>query len=56
MKRAIVTGASGMLGSNLIRRLTENEVEVAALVRPKTKKLKNIPNNDLVKIYECDAG
>ncbi len=56
MKRAIVTGASSMLGANLIRYLTGNGIETAALVRPKTKKMKNIPKNDLVKIYECDAG
>ena len=53
MKRAVVTGASGMIGSALIRRLVQEKVEVAAVVRPGSKKLGQIPQSPLVAVLEC---
>ena len=54
MNKIIVTGASGMIGSDLIDIAIRKNIEVLALVRKNTKKIKNIPKNDLVKVIECD--
>ena len=40
MKKAIVTGASGMIGVALINILLEEEYEIIAIVRPNSKKNK----------------
>ena len=53
MKRAVITGASGMIGSALIRRLIQEKIEVAAVVRPGSKKMGQIPKSSLVTIVEC---
>ncbi len=54
--RAVVTGASSMIASALIRLLVEQGDEVFALVRPETKKLDNIINSDSVHIVEADIS
>jgi len=55
IKRAIVTGATGMIGSELIRQLVEDGIEVLAVVRPETTKRKNLINHPLVEVTECDV-
>lgn len=54
MKRAIITGASGMLGQALIRLLVEKEVEVYAVVRAGSEHNANILKHDLIHVIECD--
>ena len=54
--KAIVTGASGMIGSALINILLNENYEVIAIVRPNSKKIDNIPKNDNVEIVECDLS
>lgn len=44
MKRAIITGATGAIGTALIKRLTENGVEVLILHRRDSARLDNIIN------------
>ena len=53
-KYAVVTGASGMLGIALIRKLTAEGYGVYAVVRPNSKRICNIPKQDDVTIVECD--
>ena len=54
--KAIVTGASGMIGSALIRLLLKEDYEVIAVVRPNSKKVHNIPEDENVEIVECDLS
>lgn len=56
MNKAIITGASGMIGSTLINLLLKNDYEIIAIVRPNTKKIDNIPKDNNVKIVECDLS
>lgn len=54
MRRAIVTGATGMLAVATINVLLDNEYEVIAVARPGSSRLINIPDNDNVTIVELD--
>lgn len=52
--KAIITGASGMIGSSLIDLLVKKGYECYAIVRPNSNKLANINLCENVKIVECD--
>jgi len=54
IKSAVVTGASGMIGATTIRELNRRGIEVLALVRPGSSKLRNLPVSPLVKTIECE--
>lgn len=54
--KAVVTGASSMIASALIRLLVSQGHEVFALVRPDSKKLDNIIKSDKVHIIEADVS
>ncbi len=56
MKTAVVTGATGMIASALIRLLIGEGVNVFAVVRPGSAKLSNVPVSDLVTPVEADLG
>lgn len=43
-----------MIGIALVNQCIENEVEVLAIVRRKSKHLHRLQKSDLLKIYECD--
>lgn len=53
MKRAVVTGPTGVVGVNLINELIAHNVSVAAVVRPHSARLGNIPAHPLVETVEC---
>ena len=52
--RAIVTGATGMIGWNLIQYLVKQNMEVLALVNPGSSRKDCIIKNSCVTIKECD--
>lgn len=54
MKKAIVTGATGFIGKFLVRELLTQNVEVLAIVRPKSKNIENLPKG--VKAIECNLS
>lgn len=55
MKKAIVTGATGFIGSSLVRELIKQNVEVISIVRKGTSNINAI--QDLpIKIVECDIS
>lgn len=56
MNKAIITGASGMIGVALINLLLKEDYEIIAIVRPKSKKIDNIPKNNKITIVECDLS
>lgn len=56
MKKAIVTGAAGFIGSHLVKALSENGTEVFAVVRdhsPKSETLLHLKN---VKVINCSLS
>lgn len=56
VKKAIVTGATGMLALALMRRLTHEGYGIYAVVRPNSCRIKNIPQQDNITIVECDIN
>lgn len=53
MKRAIVTGPTGALGTALINELIDQNVEVLAFTRKESSRNERIPKNKLVTIKYC---
>ena len=49
MKRAIITGATGTVGTALIEELTQHQVEVLVLCRKNSRRLHQLPDNPYVK-------
>lgn len=56
IRRVIVSGASGPLGIMMIKECLERNIEVLALVRPGSRRLKDIPVYPLVKVCEIDVN
>lgn len=56
MKRAIVTGATGAVGTALINELINNNIEVLVFCRKGSKRNVNIPVNSLVQTMYCDLA
>lgn len=56
MKNAVITGATGMLGLALIRKLTSEGYNIYAVTRADSARRKNIPIQKNVKIIECDLS
>lgn len=56
MKRAIVTGATGAVGTALINELIKNNVEVLVFCREGSSRNTNIPVNPLVQTMYCDLA
>ncbi len=56
MKRAIVTGATGMIASALIRNLVSNNIEVYALCRPGEEKNDEFFKSPLVTAIDADIS
>mgnify|MGYP004444523869 CR=1 FL=1 len=53
MKRAIIAGATGAIGTALINNLIEHGIEVLVLVRPESSRRNNIPESKYVCVMEC---
>lgn len=54
MKRAVITGPTGAIGTALIAELISHGIEVEAVVRPDSRRTDNIPKSPLVHIVSCD--
>ena len=52
--KIIVTGATGAVGSAVVRRAIANGKEVTCIVHKGSKRLGNLPQSDKVHIVECD--
>ena len=53
MRQAIITGPTGAVGMALIDNLISEEIKVAAIVRPGSKRAERIPMHELVTKIEC---
>lgn len=56
MKKAIVTGANGFIGSHLVKELIDKNVEVIAVVRNEKEKIESLANIEGVKIVYCEMS
>lgn len=53
MKRVIIAGATGAIGTALIQNLIEHNIEVLVLLRSESNRKNNIPTNPLISVLEC---
>ncbi len=53
MKRAIITGATGTVGTALIEELTRHQVEIMVLCRKNSRRLHQIPVHPNVRVVYC---
>lgn len=56
MKRAVITGPTGAIGTALIEYLESRSVEVMAVVRPGSKRADRIKESSFVRKVECDLS
>lgn len=54
LKRAVITGATSMIGVAVIRECIKNKIEVLAIVQRRTKKIDRIPDSSLITVCECN--
>lgn len=56
MKKVIVTGANGFIGSSLVKRLIENNIKVISIVRNRYSNCELLPQSKNNKIVYCDLS
>lgn len=54
MKKAIVTGANGFIGSYLVKELLSQSIEVIAVVRNEKSNIDSLGNNEKLKVVYCE--
>lgn len=54
MKKILLTGATGMIGSAIVREVINQNYEITCLVRKASSRIKNIPDSPKVKIVDCN--
>lgn len=53
MKNCIISGATGAIGTALIKELISNKIEVLVLCRKGSKRISKVPKSPLVCVLEC---
>jgi nucleoside-diphosphate-sugar epimerase len=56
MQKIVITGATGMIGSSLIRQALEKEIEVLCIVRKDSGRIDTIPKSEKIKIVFSDLS
>lgn len=54
MKRAVITGPTGAIGTALISKLVREGTEVLAVCRKGSERRRNIPDHPLIDVIECN--
>lgn len=54
IQKIIVTGATGAVGSAVVRRALDQGMDVTSIVHQGSKRLENLPHGERVHIVECD--
>ena len=54
IRKVVITGPTGAIGTALCQKLLDEKIEVFAVVRPESKRLDGIPNG--VNIIKCDVA
>lgn len=53
MKKILLTGATGMIGSAIIREALKHDYDITCLVRKDSPRIANIPQNERVHVVDC---
>lgn len=53
MRRAVITGATGMIGNALLHECLKHNIEVMVIVRPDSENFYRIPDSLLIQVCEC---
>lgn len=56
MKKLILTGATGMIGSAILREALRQDYEITCIVRKNSSRIKNIPQDSRVHIIDTDIS
>lgn len=56
IRKIIVTGATGAVGSAVVRRALSRDIQVTCIVHQGSKRLSNLPQDSRVKIVECNLA
>lgn len=56
MKRVVISGATSFIGVNLVKRLIREDVEILALARPDSPKLKKLPSSEKLRIIPAEMS
>lgn len=56
MKHILLTGATGMIGSAIVRESLRRDCQVTCIVRKDSSRVKNIPNDSRIHVVECDIS
>lgn len=56
MKRIILTGATGMIGSAIVHEALKQNYDITCLVRKSSSRIKNIQQNENVHFVDCDIS
>ena len=56
MKKIVISGPTGVVGTGLIKALLKRDCEIFAVVRPGSRRTDNIPKDDKINIIECDIA
>lgn len=56
MKSIIITGATGMIGSAIVREAIRQNYKATCIVRRGSSRISNIPQDPLVTVVECDIN
>lgn len=56
MKKIIITGATGMIGSALVREALKQDYDITCLVRASSSRIKNILQDNRVHIIDCNIS
>ena len=56
IRKIIVTGATGAVGSAVVRRALARDIQVTCIVHKGSKRLSNLPQNNRVGIVECNLA
>ena len=56
MRQILVTGATGCVGSAVVRRALANDIHVTCIVHQGSKRLSNLPKDERLRIVECNLS
>jgi nucleoside-diphosphate-sugar epimerase len=54
MKKIVITGATGMIGSASVRQALEKDMEILCIVRQDSSRIESIPKSEKIKIVSVD--
>ncbi|WP_296323054.1 NAD-dependent epimerase/dehydratase family protein [Treponema sp. UBA3813] len=56
MKKLILTGATGMIGSAIVHEALKQDYDITCIVRKNSSRIKNIPQDSRVHIIDADIS